>query len=415
MRLLPCLRICALALIAAIPATAAQTPSDKEIALRFTPPELTADVPDDRMDELEVVAEKADLDHSGSLDYLVAGYCGRQTGALLVIRLNPAPAVVATSDARMGGRHVKLKLVDVERDGKPEIFATFSDTRGPGAGFLFKWQSGKLVLLSDEIPGGLFEDVDGDGILDMVGNASRGTMGSPLYQLIGGKFTYSRQLVLHSWLSQFESPSSEEFKVPYSGWPYVLRVINADSSGANPIKGEILLNGERIVSAADLVKPGLFSIPISVHKSNVLVVKTDGPEHGKLIVTIVPSGELWVPKVIPFTECVWDNGKGHFTASFGYENPGEETVMASSNDNLFTPEPWDPRQPGVFETGRHEHAFWSRSEGETLTWSLNGTVVKASLASPRCKGPSPVPTNEFSMEVDEPKAPPAAKPARPPH
>jgi hypothetical protein len=331
-----------------------------------------------------------------------------------VIRLNPAPAVVATSEARMGGRHVHLKLVDVDRDGKPEIFARFTDIRGPDAGFLFKWQSGKLVLLSEEMPGGVFEDVDGDGILDMVGSASRGTMGSPLYKLIGGKFVYARQLVLHSRVSQFESPSSEKFKVPYSGWPYVLRVINADSSGANPIKGEILLNGERIVSAADLVKPGLFSIPISVHKSNVLVVKTDGPEHGKLIVTIVPSGELWVPKVIPFTECVWDNGKGHFTASFGYDNPGEERVTTGTDDNLIKPDASDQGQPGIFEPGRHEHAFWSRSEGETLSWSLNGTAVKASLASPRCNGPSPVPTNEFSFGVDEPSPPPPAKPARPP-
>jgi hypothetical protein len=92
--------------------------------------------------------------------------------------------------------------------------------------------------------------------------------------------------------------------------------------------------------------------------------------------------------VIPIADCVQVRKNGAFTARFGYDNAGLQsvTVPAGSAQNLISP-PTDVRkQPSVFKPGEHDNVFRVESTGHAIVWTLLGRTAPASPSSRRCGG-----------------------------
>ncbi|GIK63108.1 MAG: hypothetical protein BroJett018_09020 [Chloroflexota bacterium] len=77
--------------------------------------------------------------------------------------------------------------------------------------------------------------------------------------------------------------------------------------------------------------------------------------------------------VKPVLECVMDNGRGVFTARFGYENQNSASVTIDvGSQNKFTNRSNDRGQTITFLSGVHEDVFRVQFNGNNLTWQLRG-------------------------------------------
>jgi hypothetical protein len=64
--------------------------------------------------------------------------------------------------------------------------------------------------------------------------------------------------------------------------------------------------------------------------------------------------------IVPFAQCVWNNGDGTVTAVYGYtNNTSAAHTIAAGADNSFSPSPPGPNagQPTTFLPGTHNNAF----------------------------------------------------------
>jgi hypothetical protein len=387
------------------PALLAQT--DEEIALQHIPAVVANDLATTDLDDAEVHVSvvRADFDHTGNDDYLVAAYAGVESGALRVFKTTPSLAIVADAPQTMGGEEVALTLRDVEGDGTPEMAVVFREIGGHSVTWVFKWAAGQLSAMTGT---GIREctllDVDGDGVLEAVGGGIQGALEDEdeapsvaryaVYEPVDGVFTRGEDLFSFTLATSRRSPIELRFTVPDPSASYVLRVANGDQAGAHRVtSGEISLNGTIVVNTGDLAGTGrVTTVNPQLLKTNELAIHVDGPADGLMFVTVAFGEPYTPPEVQPLPPCVWEEGDGLFTASFGYDNPGgEDVLIAEGPQNGFSPEPVDRGQPVSFAPGTHADEFWVQSNGETLTWTLAGTGVAASLDSPRCDGDPPVP------------------------
>ena len=154
---------------------ATTTTTPEQIAMRFFPAALTQDpagtVP---VAERHVVAQVVDLDQNGG-KFIVAVYCnGRSGGAVSVLAPAGDGAVIATAmPDGMVCRSPELQLLDLDRDGKPEIIATMPQTRGLPPSWAFKWTGSDLVLLGSDGSDSTFVDptfllIDQDGTIGVL-------------------------------------------------------------------------------------------------------------------------------------------------------------------------------------------------------------------------------------------------------
>ena len=108
------------------------------------------------------------------------------------------------------------------------------------------------------------------------------------------------------------------------------------------------------------------------------------------ILLLVPSAlaDYWRSdwtKVDPILECVKRNNDGGYTAYFGYNNAGHETVkIGLGYFNRFTPRPWERGQTTVFQPGRVVSSFSVKFDGSSIIWILNERKVTASKDSRAC-------------------------------
>lgn len=95
-------------------------------------------------------------------------------------------------------------------------------------------------------------------------------------------------------------------------------------------------------------------------------------------------------KVEPTLSCVWTSNSG-FTAVFGFNNSGTNTVLAPVGSlNGFSPSPTDRGQITTFPPGRVTSAFTVAWSSGSITWSLLGRTRTAGSASTPCStAPAP--------------------------
>ncbi len=123
--------------------------------------------------EIQINFEHADLDGSGQFNFVVASYTTMLGGTLRIFReTNSQLEVVADlpPDIEVGGSRFRLELVDVDNDGKPEIKTLGHGARTHYSFRVFEWtgDSLRLVTAHADTGDGDLEDVDGDGILEIV-------------------------------------------------------------------------------------------------------------------------------------------------------------------------------------------------------------------------------------------------------
>jgi hypothetical protein len=90
--------------------------------------------------------------------------------------------------------------------------------------------------------------------------------------------------------------------------------------------------------------------------------------------------------VRPIKVCVERLSGGAFKAYFSYKNTNStETTISIGPANFFSPDPQDRGQPTTFQPGEPTAApFAVMSNGEALTWTVEGTSVTATGTDRAC-------------------------------
>jgi hypothetical protein len=309
------------------------------------------------------------------------------------------------------GDNVDIDLIDVDGDGFSDVVVSFSGSRGPSVDWLLKWTGNQfrdLTPIEDEdgiktsaLRSAVVMDIDGDGVPEIV-NATRraGTYSDgstnaedafEVYKLKDGVFQDAGTLVFYArFLGGGARGQSRTFAVNRTDITYTLTIINGGRGIQRVTKGSVTLNGVLIATASDF-KDRAVSRSVHLANSDQLEVAIDGPHDQVLLVTIRPDVPYLTQPVVPKAQCVWLDGSGLFTASFGYENPNPSQIMVEIGDgNHFATERANRGQPVAFLPGVHDGDFWVQSNGETLTWILNGTTVNATPALTPCAASEPV-------------------------
>jgi hypothetical protein len=249
----------------------------------------------------------ADLDGIGTTNYIVAAYTNGYSAAIRVLRVESGTAtLVSEPNLRLlDGIRSAVELVDVERDGRPEVAVHFSSARGELTDWVFKWTGTELRLIGpftvDENGDAftrLFEssffDVDGDGVLEIVQSPPEGPVEiTEVYRFDGQNFTLiTSQVYFETFYRQTAAPVTETrtFQVQNPGSGFLLTIINGNREGENRVSsGTIKLNGVVVLTPNDLNQQVRTVVrQVTVLASNVLEAELAGKPTGQVLITIEP-------------------------------------------------------------------------------------------------------------------------------
>ncbi|MFQ5777636.1 MAG: hypothetical protein ACE5IP_06475 [Terriglobia bacterium] len=251
---------------------------------------------------------------SGDPQTIIAAYTDGIGGAILVISAQGDGSygvVFEPTEFIFGGFNCKVKLVDLDSDGRNEIRVAFSDYRTFTADWYFRWDGLQLLNLgptqgdpsvftvlntSDPL------DLDHDGILEIIsiGDSSlladeTGTVPNApkeVYKSLGGPYTFERTLAYYGFFRrETGAPQMFQEALAFPAEPtgnFVLKVINGKHDGTNRVSSaRILLNGVEILSPTHFSQQVEFlSIPVTLVRNNSIEVTLAGKPLGTIIVTI---------------------------------------------------------------------------------------------------------------------------------
>ena len=128
----------------------------------------------------------ADLDSTGTADFLVAAYTNGFSGIVRVLRKQNGSATIAAEPVLplMGGIYPSVSLVDLDNDLRPEVVVNLTSATGSSADWIFKWTGSGLNLLgpsqvqsdgniSTLLGDAAFVDLDGDGVPEILNPPER--------------------------------------------------------------------------------------------------------------------------------------------------------------------------------------------------------------------------------------------------
>jgi hypothetical protein len=249
--------------------------------------------------------ERADLDGSGTKNYLVVVYGNGILGRVRVLRENGDSMEVAdeTNFRFMRGFLPTLRLVDIDGDGIPEIIATFNAMGGEGT-WPFRWTHGKLALIC---PAGKpaadqlapfnhleFEDVDGDGHLEIIHSPLSADPRPEVLKLSDdGLSTKKAGRIVASRRFAKETDEAESDYLTFraaAGAQLVLTVVNGDvHDQRRAVKGELLLNGTPLLLRSGINEgTKTFQVPIVAgdFTKNVLELQFEGAAAAEVTLSI---------------------------------------------------------------------------------------------------------------------------------
>jgi len=300
-----CGALCALGIAAG---AAAQTAGDEAMVRNGYPGVLTADYLEiaepGSIPPVMVDYERADLDGTGSADYVVAAYSNGRAGLLRVYKPAGGTSAVAEGGLReMGGTRPELTLLDLDGDRKPEIVATYSLMHGTGV-WIYKWSNQQLVSFgpvetdtfgqSHSVIGNAdFVDVDGDGVAEILRAPSRYTDDpvTTVFKLTGGTFIPAAPQIFWSNYTRGEGKPEELIDDIETTRPgsYILRIVNGDAQGKHAVSSaEVKLNGATVFGASDFKqKQRVMTATVNVTGANVLSVTLAGATDDQMTLFLI--------------------------------------------------------------------------------------------------------------------------------
>lgn len=260
--------------------------------------------------DLESAFVVGDLEHSGH-QRIAAVYSNGVDGVVAVLSPDGPGSLVGCQPFSVAGLRPEIRLLDLDRDARPEIVVTFHNVRGPSQVWIYKWNGNALTLLAPvtrhhEVDSDVFEpmflDADGDGNIDVV-DFRRGSPAheddevpaSPSYRLMSLR---NGQLSVVATLDTVfaalrgtgtPAPLTETFSVTDPSVPRVLVLVNGDVDGKHRVSSAVVtVNGQPIVSERDLnAGVARLEIPIAVKADNTIAAELRGAPDGEITILIM--------------------------------------------------------------------------------------------------------------------------------
>ena len=177
----------------------AQGSQDTTTQLLSQPPSRASQLAIKRSDILKVDFLKADFDGSGKFQFIVAFYSlqGDGQGVFLRVFKQQPTGLLLVGDQEdqntHGGFGLTIHLVDIKGDGIPEIDIEGHQSDGSQVFHeYFTWTGHSLHSSIDAVADAELEDIDGDGVLELV--TSNGDGSFNIYKYSGTDFTLSQTL-----------------------------------------------------------------------------------------------------------------------------------------------------------------------------------------------------------------------------
>jgi len=251
------------------------------------------------------MAMAADLDGTGTTDYVVAVYCNSVSGNVRVLRAGVG-VIAQTNYPAMGGMYPKLRLVDLTGDGRPEIVASFTAMHGDET-WILNWQQRSLVSIAPTktLDNGVvnsvlgtsdFFDVDGDGLPEIL-VMTDGDPGDPpkdvVYKLGSGRFAPTGTSLLYANRFVRGKGEPEIFTAvirAVTGQKVQIKVVNGDGAGDNvATSGELWFNGKQLLGPNDFKKKSrLFTLQATAAELNEIEVDLEGKPGSEVTVSVTP-------------------------------------------------------------------------------------------------------------------------------
>ena len=260
----------------------------------------------------------ADLNGTGSKNYVVVGFTNGFMGAISVVQKSPSgfAQVAAPVFDLMAGGHPNLQLLDLDRDGKPEVILSLLAAHGNHVNWVLKWDGvtltsiGPLALYEGEPVGSgpcnaEFIDLEGDGVLEAVSPPDYGGLSTleewrtsertyDIYRLRSGKYSAAAHSAIYSGgHSRNGLHETDEFIVAAAGAGYRLLVVNGAGNGGNRSSGEIAINGQTVASPSQFGNNApVVNLPISLRAgTNTIDMRISGPSWASFRVFILKPNQ----------------------------------------------------------------------------------------------------------------------------
>lgn len=300
--------------LAVVAPLAAQAPTVDTIVAQFYPQQLVelAQKASDTVERRQCAAVY-DKQASGAPRTIVAAYTNTSSAAIRILQADGSGGFRVTAAEPQGldlfGEECEVKLLDLDRDGRPEIVVTFSVMVNEVA-WVMKWDGQQLVNLTPTAANGDgtlatvlnnadFVDLDNDGVPEIyvVGQyppPSDGSAAKPdrIYTLSAGRYAQTESVV-GVWVFERSTgaPELERVSAPLPAGargPFTLRIVNGDAGGqARVTSGEVFLNGERIMSTNDFSnRVGTIERSVNLTADNELAVRLAGAPGSRLLIVV---------------------------------------------------------------------------------------------------------------------------------
>lgn len=247
----------------------------------------------------------ADLNHTGTNEFIVAAYSNGFSAAILVLkRQGNSAAVVAEPDLRLlAGIQPSVRLIDLDKDQRPEVLVSFTSARGPSADWLFRWTGSALSLIgpsstdangdvTTQLSNADFVDLNNDGVLEIINPPQFGLPGPFEVFNINGKLLKSLEF-FGTFVRKTGAPVEELQTFPVSDLSrsYRLKVLNGDNAGDHrSSSASIQINGNVVVGPERFNQNvGEIDVAVTLKATNTIGVRLAGAPESRLIITVEPQ------------------------------------------------------------------------------------------------------------------------------
>lgn len=251
-----------------------------------------------------------DIDHSGH-QLIVAVYTNSSNGAVVVISPESGGSVVSTlSVDDLCCSRPEVRLLDIDRDKRPEIVVTMHALRGGSGTRFYKWNGTSIALLPIEgtddpdLADVTFLDIDGDGQIDVLDHQAWRTVTETdeqscvskrrLIKLENGTLKPKATVdFLEAFRRRRGVPETELVKISVENvdTPRQLIIINGDIDGANRVSSAVItFNDQTVIRENDLkLHAGRIDTPVSCMTENDLTVELRGEPGANIHVVLLPK------------------------------------------------------------------------------------------------------------------------------